>query len=414
MTVSRLQTQLKQLTAKGRKLSADDVRKLVATAKDDGKVGKNELAILQKISADDFAPGAQQDLASMLGGMKAEAFVDVSAPAQTQVGKASKTATPGITLQVEDGTGQLTANSFWLEGTATASGKVELELDGKKVVVAAKKGETAAEVAQKLSAALPRPYEANVNAAFPDGRAAVQIFRMQPIPPALVKPVEDGEQPPVKVLITGYGKFANYATDEENPAWQLAQKAAQKAYPGAQVQAVLLPVEWDKVDDFARTVQEKYQPDVIINLGAGPHGLEVWAQNLTDGEDAAGKSRTGPADANGPEFQQSTLPISQIERAMKKVEDPAKQGSLLMHAPLEGTLDDRLASAQQFQKDAQNTYLCNYLNYRMLQVTRGSGITSGFIHVDETTAPQELETVLNAAITQKLQARRPSAEANIG
>lgn len=405
MTVSRLQQQLKSLTAHGRKLSADDVRKLVATAKDGGKVGAEELNFLNSLKPSLFTAGAKDDLATLLGGIKAQAYVDVSAPQQTELGKASKTSASGISLRVEDGTGQLTQNSFWLEGKATKAGPVEVDVDGQKVVVQAKAGETAAQVASKLSAALPRPYEANVNAAFPDGRAAIQIFRMETVPPALVKPVQDGKAPPVKVLITGYGKFANYATDDANPAWQLAQKAAQKAYPGAQVQAVLLPVEWDKVNAFAKTVRDTYQPDVIINLGAGPHGLEVWAQNATDGEDAAGQSHTGPADAAGPDFEQSTLPIQQIESAMKRVEDPSKDGSLLLHAPQQGTLDARLASAKQFQIDAQNTYLCNYLNYRMLEVTRGSGIMSGFIHVDETTSPQELETVITAAVRAKLEER---------
>ena len=408
MTVSRLQSQVKTLTAQGHKLSTDDVRRLVATAKDDGKVGVNELKFLQGLSKDLFAPGAQDDLTTMLGATQAQAYVDVSAPSQTEVSKASKTGAAGVTLQVEDGTGQLTANSFWLAGKATAAGPVEVDVDGKKVSVQAKKGDTAAAIAQKLSAALPKPYEANVNAAFPDGRAAIQIFRMDPIPPALVKPVQDGKQPPVKVLITGYGKFANYATDNDNPAWQLAQKAAQKAYPGAQVQAVLLPVEWNKVDAFARTVKDTYKPDVIINLGAGPHGLEAWAQNATDGEDAAGQSHTGPVDASGPDFEQSTLPIQRIETALNKVEDPRNGGTLGLHAPAQGTFDQRMADAKQFQIDAQNTYLCNYLNYRMLETTRGAGITSGFIHVDDTTAPQELETVINAAVRSKLEEREAS------
>jgi len=409
MTVSRLQSQVNTLTAKGQKLSADDVRKLVATAKDDGKLGVNELELLQGLSKDLFAPGAQDDLNTMLGATQAQSYVDVSAPSQTEVSKASKTGAAGITLEVEDGTSQLTPNNFWLAGKATAAGPVEVDVDGKKVSVQAKKGDTAAAIAQKLSAALPKPYEANVNSAFPDGRAAVQIFRMDPIPPALTKPVTDGKQPPVKVLITGYGKFANYATDDDNPAWQLAQKAAQKAYPGAQVQAVLLPVEWNKVDDFARTVEDKYKPDVIINLGAGPHGLEVWAQNDTDGEDAAGQNHTGPVDAKGPEFEQSTLPVQKIETALNKVEDPSKGGTLGLHAPAQGTFDQRMADAKQFQIDAQNTYLCNYLNYRMLQTTQGSGIMSGFIHVDDTTSPQELETVINTAVRSKLEARAADA-----
>jgi pyrrolidone-carboxylate peptidase len=406
MSTGKLQAQLKTLTAHGRKLTTDDVKKLVATAKNTGAVDASALSGLQNLTADAFAPGARENLQVLLGGMKAEAFVDLTTPRQTELGHAARTGASGITLRFEDGQGQLTQNSFWLEGKSTHGGPVELDLDGHKILVTARPKESAASVANRLSKLLPAGYEANVNSAFPDGRVAVQIFRKDKLPAALLQPVLDGRQPPIKVLITGYGKFGPYTTDASNPAWQMAQKLAQQKFPGAQIQAVLLPVEWSKVDDFARSVKQTYNPDVVISLGAGPHGLEVWAQNKTEGDDAAGVGRTGqPADPAGPDFASSTLPVDAIEAAERRAEDPSKGGTLGLHAPATGSRDERWAAAKQFQIDANNTYLCNYLNYRMLQTTRNTGIMCGFVHVDETTAPQELEVVIEQSIRAQLEKR---------
>lgn len=146
MTVSRLQSQLQTLTAHGRKLSQDDVHKLVGLAKDGAGVDGKELSLLHKLAPDAFEDGARDAMAAMLGGTQAKAYVNIAAttaPADS-FAKAGKTGTPGVTLRTEDGAGQLTQNCFWLEGKATAAGKLSLAFDGKTVTIAAKKGETAA------------------------------------------------------------------------------------------------------------------------------------------------------------------------------------------------------------------------------------------------------------------------------
>jgi pyrrolidone-carboxylate peptidase len=409
MTVSRLQTQLQTLTAHGRKLSGEDVRKLVGLAKDGAGVDAKELAALKKLAPDAFEAGAHAALAAMLGGTQSAAYVNIAAPTAPadSFARAGKTGTPGVTLRTEDGAGQLTQNCFWLEGKATAAGKLALAIDGKTVTIAARKGETAGALGERLGRALPKGYSVQVNTAFPGKtQAQLQVFKVDPVPAALVQPVLDGKQPPVKVLITGYGKFGQYATDDANPAWQLAKKAAQQAYPGAQVEAVLLPVEWSKVEQFTQTVKDQYHPDVVISLGAGPHGLEVWGQNLTDGEDAAGVSRSNEkALEGGPDFLKTTLPVRDIEAAEARLEDQKNGGGLVMHASQTGTLDERLAQAKQFQIDASNTYLCNYLNYRMIEATQKDGIMSGFVHVDETTSPQELAAVVQQSVLAQLKKR---------
>ncbi|MFN7133151.1 MAG: hypothetical protein ACK4N5_13815, partial [Myxococcales bacterium] len=228
-----------------------------------------------------------------------------------------------------------------------------------------------------------------------------------PVPAPLVRPVLEGRQPPVRILVTGYGKFGPYTEDGQNPSWQLAQQLAAKKFPGAEVKAVLLPVEWSRVEAFSKDVLATYEPDVIINLGAGRNTIEAWAENETSGEDATGRSRFGePALPGGPEWLQSTLPLSAIEAALDRAEDARNGGRLHLRAG-EGTPQQRLEQARLEQdRDWANKYLCNFLNYRMLAATRGTGVLSGFFHVDETTAPQELEVVVEQSLIAALQARR--------
>ena len=245
MTVGRLQTQVQTLMAKGKQLSSDDVKSLMGMARDQKGIDSKELNYLKNLPNDAFAPGAREDLAKLLGGAEAPAYVNITSAAQptVAVGSAAKTGVSGVTMRAEDGLGQLTQNVFWLDGKAKDVGKLSINLDGKTVSVTARKGESVGSLAQRLAKALPAPYQANVNAQFAgQDTCQVQIFRMETMPPELVKPVLDGKAPKVKVLITGYGKFASYKTDAENPAWQLAQKVAKQAFQGAEVIPVLLPV----------------------------------------------------------------------------------------------------------------------------------------------------------------------------
>jgi pyrrolidone-carboxylate peptidase len=410
MKTDQLRARIRTLTANGRKLDTDDVRRLLGSAKDKGAVSTDEARFFADLPRDLFQPGARESLDKLLSGTRSEAYVNLdSAAGASAFGRKSATGTRGVALRFEDGMGRLTQNSFWLEGKAKASGKVEVNVDGKKVRVTARAGEPAGSIARRLASAMPPGYSANVNDAFPGNEsAAIQVFKKDVMPPELVKPVLDGRAPPVKVLITGYGKFAHFTEDGQNPSWQMAQKLAQKAFPGAKVEAVLVPVEWSKVDAFARTVLDKHKPDVIINLGYGRHTIEYWAENKTSGDDAAAVMRNGePAVAGGRELLSMTLPEEAIERALARTEDTSYGDTIHLRATKGKPRADRLEEARRAQlEDHNNKYLCNYMNYRMLDVTRGSGIMSGFFHVDETTAPQELEAIIEQSVIERLKQRQ--------
>ncbi|HEY3452894.1 MAG TPA: hypothetical protein VGK67_41515 [Myxococcales bacterium] len=409
MTVTSLKAQLTRVLAQGHKLTSEEVRSLVAKAKDNGKVGANEVKLLAGIPADRFAdPAVRDELSKMLDGTTDQAYVNVTTNRDLAAtfGKPGTSGIPGVKIAFETGLGQLTQNCFELTGAATRNGTLTLKLGNQPISVKAKAGESAATIAARVAQAMPQGLSAYANTGYGEQTANVQIFKHAAMPAALVQPVQDGKVPPVRILVTGYGKFAHFTEDAQNPAWQMAQKLAALKIPGAQVQAICLPVEWSKVDEFSKTVVDQYKPDVIINLGYGRNTIEAWAENKTDGPDAAGIERHGePADEAGPQWLQMTLPEEAIEKALDQVEDDSLGGRLHLRAG-EGPQPERLAQAKQAQEeDSGNKYLCNYLNYKMLEVTRGQGISSGFFHVDETTAPQELEVVLQQATLAKLRER---------
>ena len=414
MTVKSLESQLSRALAHGNKLTRKEVQTLVASAKDQGKVSADEAKLLANLPPDAFAePGLQDDLAKMLEQTADAAYVNLRGKKPASFGYPSDSGVSGVKLAFETGLGQLTQNCLELTGGAKKGGKLSVQIDGKTVTVSAKKGESAAALAAKIAKAMPAGYSAWANTGYGEDRATIQVFHHEAMPASLVKPVKDGKVPPVKILVTGYGKFGSITEDANNPSWQMAQKLAALKIPGAQVQAVLLPVEWSKVDEFAKTAIDKYHPDVVINLGYGRNTIEPWAENKTDGPDAAGVEHHGePADPNGDEFLKTTLPVEQIEQALDKVEDASLGGREHLRAGEPGTasFDDRMGQAKQAQADDEaNKYLCNYLNYRMLEVTRGQGIMSGFLHVDESTSPQELEAVLQQCAIAKLKEREQPA-----
>ena len=409
MTVTSLKAQLTRVLAQGHKLTSEEVQSLVASAKDKGKVDANEVKLLASIPADRFAdPSVKDELSKMLDGTTNQAYVNLttSRDLAAAFGRPGASGIPGVAIAFETGLGQLTQNCFQLTGAAIKSGTLTLKLGKETLSVKAKAGESAATLAARVAQAMPQGLSAYANTGYGEQTANVQIFRHVAMPASLVKPVVDGKAPPVKILVTGYGKFAHFTEDAQNPAWQMAQKLAQLKVPGAQVQALCLPVEWSKVDEFSKTVVDQYKPDVIINLGYGRNTIEAWAENKTDGPDAEGIERHGePADETGPQWLQMTLPEQAIEKALDQVEDNSLGGRLHLRAG-EGTQEERLTQAKQAQEDdSGNKYLCNYLNYKMLEATRGQGIASGFFHVDETTAPQELEVVLQQATIAKLKER---------
>lgn len=413
MTVTSLKAQLTRVLAQGHKLTSEEVQQLVATAKDRGTVDANEVKLLASIPADRFAdPSVKDELSKMLDGATHQSYVNLTTGRDLAAtfGRPGPCGIPGVKLAFETGLGQLTQNCFELTGAATRDGSLTLKLGKQSITVKAKAGESAATIAARVAQAMPGGLSAYANTGYGEQTANVQIFKHAAMPASLVQPVLDGKAPPVRILVTGYGKFAHFTEDAQNPSWQMAQKLAALKIPGAQIQAVCLPVEWSKVDEFSKTVVDQYKPDVIINMGYGRNTIEAWAENETDGPDAAGVERHGePASENGAPWLQMTLPEEAIEKALDQVEDNSLGGRLHLRAG-EGTQQERLAQAKQAQDDDfGNKYLCNYLNYKMLEATRGQGISSGFFHVDETTAPQEMEAVLQQATIAKLQERAAKA-----
>ncbi|CAA6806362.1 MAG: Unknown protein [uncultured Sulfurovum sp.] len=102
----------------------------------------------------------------------------------------------------------------------------------------------------------------------------------------------------LRVLAAGYGKFNQYKTDEDNPAYKVAQAFKEEFLAGdtdkveVKGYSITVPVVWDKAWPTIKQAVDDIQPDVLICMGAaGETKFERMARNeaLTSALDADDK-----------------------------------------------------------------------------------------------------------------------------
>lgn len=110
------------------------------------------------------------------------------------------------------------------------------------------------------------------------------------------------------ILVTGFGAFPGV---EDNPTARLAQALNGAKIDGVLVRTHVLKVEYSRLSERLRELEERYQPDLI--LGMGVSGLAVHptlellgVNEVSENPDAAG---TRPIDLGaGPRELAVTLP----------------------------------------------------------------------------------------------------------
>lgn len=164
-----------------------------------------------------------------------------------------------------------------------------------------------------------------------------------------------------RLLLTGFEPFAGYA---ENPSAMLAGALAAEANPGLVVKAVLLPVSFERSFEQLVLEIEKFRPDFVISLGLAIGRAKITPEriaiNFVDAKipDNDGiQPRNVYIRRNGRDGAFSTLPIhDMVERA------------LAAGVPAEVS-------------NSAGTFVCNYLMYRLLELSRKYEFGAGFIHV---------------------------------
>ncbi|GFI50917.1 pyroglutamyl-peptidase I [Lachnospiraceae bacterium 62-26] len=166
----------------------------------------------------------------------------------------------------------------------------------------------------------------------------------------------------MKVLVTGFDPFGGEAV---NPAFE-AVKLLPCEIAGAEIIKLEIPTVFSKCGPAVEAGIQKYEPDIVINVGqAGGRScvtIEQVAVNLAearipdnDGEQPSGE----PVQKDGAPAYYPTIPVKAI---VKNVRDHGIPCHISYTA---------------------GTYVCNCIMYNVLHMaaTKYSNIRAGFIHV---------------------------------
>ncbi len=398
MTVKGIRAALVQAKKDG-KVDVAEVDKIVLKARSGWGLDTNERAELVKM-ADSFDDPAKQRLLSHLSAMgQKNAWVNVEAGGLTSVqGRYANysVGVPGLLAKLG-----LFDNCFSMKGTAKADGLVKVAIEGQSVSVQVKKGETAAQVLEKVKKALPsqvtgvllqgdvQPFDGasfkGAAAATTDTAAHLMLYK----PAALG--LEPGELP-LKVVVTGYGAFMGIT---DNPSANMAQKLAEAGVKGGIVEYRRLDVTTDAVDAFVAEMRRS-PPDVILSMGVthGQAQVEERPENLlgaaADGNNQQMTQRE--VRAGGAKELSTDLPVGTIDDALTPFGDRRVVGT---------------SKSDPTYSPDRSAYLCNYLGYNLATEFAGTPkTTAGFMHISPETPPAQMHAVLEAVTARQLDWRR--------
>ena len=394
MTVRGIRKDIQQALANDGRVDAGELDRIALRARDGGKVDAAERAELSSLRDNAAVDGAR--LSEHLEALSADAFVPGAVRGKvTQVdGRYAQVATdvPGLTARVG-----LFDSVLALEGKALAAGRLQVLLEGRTLTVPVSRGETAAQALEKVRGQLPgtlrgRVFAGTVDAQAParfEGAGARRAEATAHL--ALYRPhsleLRPGERP-LRVVVTGYGPFPGV---DKNPSGELAKELARAGLQGAKVEYRVLPVTHADVDAFVADMRAN-PPDLVLSLGVSSEAqVEPRGQNWKASyPDANGNSvAEGKITEGGGEDLPTGLPQDWMGAALRR--------SFGTAATVNARTDSPDSSA----------YLCNYLNYRLLEsFPRGGATMAGFVHVTRETTAEELSVLAGAAVAARLEQRR--------
>ncbi|MDP1822455.1 MAG: hypothetical protein Q8L48_04415 [Archangium sp.] len=398
MTLKGIRAALTQARKDG-KVDVAEVDKIVLKARSGWGLDPAERAELVKM-ADSFDDPAKQRLLSHLSAMgQKNAWVNVEAGGLTSVkGRYANysVGVPGLSAKLG-----LFDNCFSMKGAAKADGLVKVAIEGQSVSVNVKKGETAAQVLEKVKAALPaqvsgvllkgdvQPYD---GASF-KGTAASAADTAAHL--MLYKPESLGLRPgelPLKVVVTGYGAFMGIT---DNPSANMAQKLAEAGVKGGIVEYRRLDVTTAAVDGFVAELRRS-PPDVVLSMGVthGQAQVEERPENqLAANPDGNNVMMTERQVRTGGQQELATdLPVETIDLALRPFGADRVVGTS--------------KSDPNYAPD-RSAYLCNYLGYNLATEFAGTPkTTAGFMHISPQTPAAQMNAVLEAVVARQLDWRR--------
>lgn len=166
----------------------------------------------------------------------------------------------------------------------------------------------------------------------------------------------------MKILVTGFDPFGG---EKINPAIE-AVKRLPDEIDGNQIIKLEVPTIFYKSAEVAKNAIEKYQPDMVINVGqAGgraaitPERIAINFQAGSTPDNSGRGPKEGKIEEDGADGYFTQLPIKKMVTAMRKAGIPSEISN------------------------SAGTYVCNHLFYEMqyMRVHEFPNLKTGFIHL---------------------------------
>ena len=166
---------------------------------------------------------------------------------------------------------------------------------------------------------------------------------------------------PVKVLISGFEPFGSSAL---NPSQLLVEALRNEKINGALLDAIVLPVEFDRAANVLLKRIEETKPDYVVAFGQAegrkaitPEKIAINLDNARIPDNSGDQRQNQVIDPHGADGYFTSLPTSEIISAINDEGVPAE---LSLSA---------------------GAFVCNHIFYELQKNLKGTAIKSGFVHI---------------------------------
>ena len=164
----------------------------------------------------------------------------------------------------------------------------------------------------------------------------------------------------LKVLVSGFEPFGGSHT---NPSQLLVKELVQEEIEGASIEAIVLPVEFDRAAELLLNKVRASKPDVVVAFGQAegrkaitPEKIAINLDNARIPDNSGDQRQNQMIDKDGADGYFTTLPTSEIIAGITNEGIPAE---LSLSA---------------------GAFVCNHVFYQLQKSLKGTSVRSGFVH----------------------------------
>ena len=165
----------------------------------------------------------------------------------------------------------------------------------------------------------------------------------------------------LKVLVSGFEPFGG---SHANPSQLLVKELVQEKIEGASLEAIVLPVEFDRAAELLLNKVREIKPDVVVAFGQAegrkaitPEKIAINLDNARIPDNSGDQRQNQMIDKDGADGYFTTLPTSEIIAGITNEGIPAE---LSLSA---------------------GAFVCNHVFYQLQKSLKGTNVRSGFVHI---------------------------------